>query len=812
MNKNGGPPVANITTSSTTITSTTTTTTAKSQLPSSLSVNNLHTTQGSTDQPTILGVTEPISTAPPSSIDFKLSTELENTLISFNLFESPEESRKREEILGKLNQIVREWAKQVSLKKGYPEQTASEVVAKIFTFGSYRLGVHGPGSDIDTLCVGPKHIMRSDFFDDLSDILKVHPEITEFTTVKDAFVPVITMVFSGIPIDLIYAKLALTAIPEELNDLIDESFLKNIDEKSILSLNGCRVTDQILKLVPNIPNFRMALRCIKLWAIRRGIYSNILGFLGGVSWALLTARICQLYPNSAPSTIIHRFFKVYEIWKWPAPILLCHIQEGGILGPKVWNPKRDKAHLMPIITPAYPSMNSTYNVSKSTLQLMKSEFVRGAEITRKIETGECTWKSLLEKCDFFTRYSFYIEIDCYSMNEEDSRKWEGWIESKLRFLISNLESTPKMKFAVPYPKGFTNNLHKANNPDQICTSFFMGLSFNFPNTPGADKSVDLTKAVTEFTGIIKDWLRTQPNPDTMDIKVQYIKKKQLPAFVKDEGPEEPVKTTKKRSSTGEPSATRKKLKSENSDNKLNSPKSPITTNINSTLTTSTTTTSTTTTTPTTTANTTTNITTTTAAAAATTTTVPITSTPTSNISSPTMNSTELTTPISNDSITTPPTTTTTNFVQPPSAQPTENGSSTSNSPTSSINNTALSPNPTTNSESPIETTITLPTTLESQTSTTLKDSNEISTNGTAVATEPTITSPSVNINESSTTTTTTTVTEQQIQTAPTTATPINKTIVNTMEVNELSFISSSSETSQSKPPPKKPTISIIRGN
>ncbi|KAN0021863.1 hypothetical protein ACTFIU_004008 [Dictyostelium citrinum] len=782
MNKNGGQSVTNITTSSSTTTSTTTTT-AK-QLPSSLSVNNLHTTQGSsTDQPTILGVTEPISTAPPSSIDFKLSTELENTLISFNLFESPEESRKREEILGKLNQIVREWAKQVSLKKGYPEQTASEVVAKIFTFGSYRLGVHGPGSDIDTLCVGPKHIMRSDFFDDLSDILKVHPEITEFTTVKDAFVPVITMVFSGIPIDLIYAKLALTAIPEELNDLIDESFLKNIDEKSILSLNGCRVTDQILKLVPNIPNFRMALRCIKLWAIRRGIYSNILGFLGGVSWALLTARICQLYPNSAPSTIIHRFFKVYEIWKWPAPILLCHIQEGGILGPKVWNPKRDKAHLMPIITPAYPSMNSTYNVSKSTLQLMKSEFVRGAEITRKIETGECTWKNLLEKCDFFTRYSFYIEIDCYSMNEEDSRKWEGWIESKLRFLISNLESTPKMKFAVPYPKGFTNNLHKANNPDQICTSFFMGLSFNFPNTPGADKSVDLTKAVTEFTSIIKDWLRTQPNPDTMDIKVQYIKKKQLPAFVKDEGPEEPVKTTKKRSSTGEPSATRKKLKSENSDSKLNSPKSPITANSNST------TSTTTTTTPT-------------------TTTVPITSTPTSTLSSPTINSTELTTPTPT-SITTPndsltaPTPTTTSSVQP-SVQPTENGSPTSTLPASTIsttiNNTTLSPNPTTNGEPVIATTIT--STLESQTST-LKDINEISTNGTAVATEPTIASPSVNINESSTT-------EQQTP-LPTTTT-INKTIVNTMEVNELSFISSSSDTSQSKPPPKKPTISIIRGN
>ena len=29
---------------------------------------------------------------------------------------------------------------------------------------------------------------------------------------------------------------------------------------------GCRVADQILRLVPNVTNFRMTLRCIKYWA------------------------------------------------------------------------------------------------------------------------------------------------------------------------------------------------------------------------------------------------------------------------------------------------------------------------------------------------------------------------------------------------------------------------------------------------------------------------------------------------------------------------------------------------------------------
>ena len=48
--------------------------------------------------------------------------------------------------------------------------------------------------------------------------------------------------------------------------------------------------------------------------VERGIYSNALGFLGGVSWAMLVARTCQLYPNAAPSTIVHKFFLVFTQW------------------------------------------------------------------------------------------------------------------------------------------------------------------------------------------------------------------------------------------------------------------------------------------------------------------------------------------------------------------------------------------------------------------------------------------------------------------------------------------------------------------
>ena len=47
--------------------------------------------------------------------------------------------------------------------------------------------------------------------------------------------------------------------------------------------------------------FRMALRAVKLWAKAQGLYSNVLGYLGGFSWAVLVAKACIEMHQSHPS-------------------------------------------------------------------------------------------------------------------------------------------------------------------------------------------------------------------------------------------------------------------------------------------------------------------------------------------------------------------------------------------------------------------------------------------------------------------------------------------------------------------------------
>jgi len=115
------------------------------------------------------------------------------------------------------------------------------------------------------LVVVPKHVTREDFFNVLEKMLRQRPEVAELAPVPDAFVPIIKFKWDSISIDLIFGRLALPRVPMDL-ELADSSILKGLDEACLKSLNGPRVTDEILRLVPNSSVFKHALRAVKLWA------------------------------------------------------------------------------------------------------------------------------------------------------------------------------------------------------------------------------------------------------------------------------------------------------------------------------------------------------------------------------------------------------------------------------------------------------------------------------------------------------------------------------------------------------------------
>lgn len=146
-----------------------------------------------------------------------------------------------------MDKIIKEWVKLVGRKENKDEEAINNSGGKIFTFGSYRLGVHSPDTDIDALCVAPRHVERTKhFFGELSEILRKHPSVSKLTEVKEAFVPVIKMKFEDVDIDLLFARVEYREVGDDLTNLLDDNILRNCDKESIRSLNGCRVTDIIL--------------------------------------------------------------------------------------------------------------------------------------------------------------------------------------------------------------------------------------------------------------------------------------------------------------------------------------------------------------------------------------------------------------------------------------------------------------------------------------------------------------------------------------------------------------------------------------
>ncbi|KAK1938434.1 putative poly(A) polymerase PAP [Babesia divergens] len=489
------------------------------------------------------GITDPVSTNGPAEGDREATEEFVKLLKSHSLFETDEGKRKRERVLEALNRALQQFVRRTSKRAlGIEGADASKISAKLLTFGSYRLGIVAPDSDIDCLCLCPQSVTREAFFGDFYASLKLIPAITKLHAVPDAYTPVIKLIYDGVDIDLLFANLPAPSVPEEL-DILDDSILRNMNEATARSVNGCRVAALILSLVPNKDNFRTTLRYVKLWANRRGLYTTVMGYMGGVAWAILTARVCQLYPNYLPNQLIQRFFKVYAQWNWKYPVMLCKIKEvpnvPGYMSFKVWDPRTnhtDRQHLMPVITPAFPSMNSTHNITLTTKRILTDEFKRADEMLkshRNTKDMRKVWNQVLEKEDMFASHKHFLVIEAMATTEHIHGKWEGWIGSRMRYLIKKLEVVPDI-LVRPWPEFFK---YKHDEWDYASCVFFgfkcKSAEATQPATRGetTTKTFDMRMSIKGFKEIINTWTEMDTYKDQIAVNIKYLKNSQLPYFV-----------------------------------------------------------------------------------------------------------------------------------------------------------------------------------------------------------------------------------------------------------------------------------------
>ena len=536
-------------------------------------------------------------------IDFKLSILLTN---EFNLIESPSDRQKKEFALLLLNHVLKDWMKIVhqSLGKTVDPNSMSNS-AILLCYGSYKLGVSTPSGDIDTLVLAPKYVDRNEhFFGILHKLLekkaKENENIKELTSInyEHSITPLIKMVFYDVSVDIVFASVEdVSSLNGEIkpsglsirSNLYNDSILisAKMDEKMQRSYNGFRNAEMILnsmfsesekkndQLVERrIHNFRMCLRCLKLIAKHNGINENKFGYLGGIAFALMMTKIVQLFPNYSFSHLLEKFFYIYgNLWdfnNWPILIVdevkepnqiasngypRSSTSETSVILDYNWNEDKQKKYnfafmsqksiskrFMNIVTPAWPQMNSSFNVCLSTRSVIINLFKRKYDemmfnksqmLLKNEQFLIKSWQTFYKKFEFFRYYEQFIEIVIVCREDEAQfLKWKGFIESKIRILIDKLEQLLRYYNLDIQVWPFTFDFDKVplNKPyHQNLTKFKLKekLYIGIRALEDYCDTIDLNGTISGFVTQIHDkWVKENKywNHDEFDLFVHLIDK------------------------------------------------------------------------------------------------------------------------------------------------------------------------------------------------------------------------------------------------------------------------------------------------
>ena len=344
------------------------------------------------------------------------------TLTSLEALESPAEEESADHVFRDIHDVVKRWIMDVA------GINISKHHSSVLQFGSSRLGARLRGhSDLDLVLAvnAGLGISRKDFFNDLVRRFRVHRKVKSLVAVEKAFVPVIKMTFQGLDVDLAFADVFSV-----------KSYNTAVDDVSWRSIKGRVVADKIINMLQsrvNLYNFRLALKAVKLWAWRRGIYGSNVGFLGGISWSILIAFVCLENPQrcSSPEIILAEFFRTFSTWPWPRPVSLER------------NVSFNRVGVMPILLPTDDTDNCAHSLYRSSAAVIQQELIRGFQVSN-------VFGKLFEE---YTLTAFEAEYaDRILVTSSGSEAWHGFVASRLRRLLIALEKTRGVRNVRIWPR------------------------------------------------------------------------------------------------------------------------------------------------------------------------------------------------------------------------------------------------------------------------------------------------------------------------------------------------------------------------
>jgi poly(A) polymerase len=363
---------------------------------------------------------------------------------------------------------------------------------KVWPFGSYIMGTMTETSDVDIAVIGTHNTdpdkLKEDFKTALglcegtrlkdSDSNEI--SVGGITSIDTAFVPIVSFTVNGVPVDVSFSKVPIKELPDDPNDITDD-MMKHVPMKDCRSINGVRIAHALVRLVPSVELFQRAIFEIKTWAKSRNIYSNKLGYFGGVTWCILVAKVCIDNPTLNYGDLVLAFFRTYSEWSWPNPVSIIDTQQDD---PREWDPRskfQDGMHLLPVLTPVHPCQNTTHNVNTSSKKIIL-EALKDENMRRRVGFG----------CASVSKdpYRHFVCVKVTANTPKDLKAWSGFVESRLRNLVSRVG---QQKPALILDSG-AGRPSLAPDDDDEHVSFYIGMRI----PPGQKTAIDIEWAISTF--------------------------------------------------------------------------------------------------------------------------------------------------------------------------------------------------------------------------------------------------------------------------------------------------------------------------
>jgi poly(A) polymerase len=186
---------------------------------------------------------------------------------------------------------------------------------------------------------------------------------------------------------------------------------------------------------------------------------------------------------------------------------------------------KSNKRMMYVISPAFPQMNTTYNVSDSQLKIIEDHLTEAFKTVRLIALGELDWDDLFLSYPFFHDFDSFLEIEVLSKDEASFYKWKGLIQARLRYLLLNFEQEIEEKVTFQlWPQEF--NVFLVAQPEyKYACYYYIGL-----------KSFSYQMEILSLTNIMKQWKKSvyeQWDGESRDNQVYFFSRKRndLDTFV-----------------------------------------------------------------------------------------------------------------------------------------------------------------------------------------------------------------------------------------------------------------------------------------